>query len=70
MYALCPPKFQRIGNECYFVSHYKKNWLDANFECKDRHSKLAEPLKYEDRRIRKYLLQFDQGKASLDLKYF
>uniref|UniRef100_A0A336M159 CSON009576 protein n=1 Tax=Culicoides sonorensis TaxID=179676 RepID=A0A336M159_CULSO len=59
MYALCPPKFQRIGNECYFVSHYKKNWLDAHFECKDRHSKLAEPLKYEDKRIRKYLLQFD-----------
>lgn len=63
MYALCPPKFQRIGNECYFISHYKKSWLDAHFECKDRHSKLAEPLKYEDRRIRKYLLSFDRDHA-------
>lgn len=68
MYALCPPKFQRIGNECYFISHYKKNWLDAHFECKDRRSKLAEPLKYEDRRIRKYLLQFDQGKRIVTKK--
>lgn len=61
MFALCPPDFHRIGNECYYISTYKANWLDAHFECKDRHSKLAEPLKYEDKRIRKYLLQHDNG---------
>lgn len=61
MYALCPPKFVRIGNECYYISTYKANWLDAHFECKDRHSKLAEPLKFEDKRIRKYLLTYDKG---------
>jgi len=61
MYKMCPPKFQRIGNECYYISTYKANWLDAHFECKDRNSKLAEPLRLEDRRIRKHLLQYDRG---------
>lgn len=55
MYAMCPPHFFRIGNECYFISQSRQNWLDANFECKDRNSKLAEPMKYEDKNLRKFL---------------
>lgn len=55
MYALCPPHFIRIGNECYFISEDRVNWLDAHFECKDRNSRLAEPVKQEDRFLRKYL---------------
>uniref|UniRef100_A0A6B2E8I3 Putative c-type lectin n=1 Tax=Phlebotomus kandelakii TaxID=1109342 RepID=A0A6B2E8I3_9DIPT len=57
MYAMCPPKFVRLGNECYYISNEKASWLDAHFECKDRNSKLAEPFKFEDYRIRKYLLR-------------
>lgn len=60
MYALCPPEFEKIGNECYFLSSRKESWLDSHFECKDRNSKLAEPLKYADRRLRKYLKNRDQ----------
>lgn len=55
MYAMCPPHFFRIGNECYYISPNKQNWLDAHFECKDRNSKLAEPMKYEDKNLRKFL---------------
>lgn len=55
MYALCPPDFQKIGNDCFFLSKRKESWLDSHFECKDRNSKLAEPLKFADRRLRKYL---------------
>lgn len=57
MYAMCPPGFFRIGNECYYISPNKENWLDANFECKDRNSKLAEPMKFDDKNLRKYLLK-------------
>lgn len=59
MYALCPPHFQRVGTECYYISTEPANWLDAHFHCKDRNSKLAEPIKYEDRRLRKYLIHND-----------
>lgn len=55
MYAMCPPHFFRIGNECYFISQSRQNWLDAHFECKDRNSKLAEPMKYDDKNLRKFL---------------
>lgn len=55
MYAMCPPHFFRIGNECYFISQSRQNWLDAHFECKDRNSKLAEPMKYDDKYLRKFL---------------
>ncbi|XP_058464696.1 uncharacterized protein LOC131438596 isoform X2 [Malaya genurostris] len=55
MYAMCPPHFFRIGNECYFISQNKQNWLDAHFECKDRNSKLAEPMRYDDKYLRKFL---------------
>lgn len=55
MYAMCPPHFFRIGNECYFISQSRLNWLDAHFECKDRNSKLAEPMKYDDKNLRKFL---------------
>lgn len=55
MYAMCPPHFFRIGNECYFISQSRLNWLDAHFECKDRNSKLAEPMKYDDKSLRKFL---------------
>jgi hypothetical protein len=61
MFAMCPPKFIKIGNECYFMSTFKVNWLDAHFECKDRNSKLAEPMKYEDRQLRKNLVRGDTG---------
>ena len=60
MYALCPPSFQKIGNECYYISNKTESWLDAHFDCKDRNSKLAEPLKFADRRLRKYLRGKDQ----------
>jgi hypothetical protein len=59
MYALCPPEFQKIGNDCFYISDRKESWLDAHFECKDRNSKLAEPLKFADRRLRKYLQNRD-----------
>lgn len=61
MYALCPPQFERIGNECYFLSKTKVNWLDAQFQCLDRDSKLAEPNKVDDRRLRKHLLDISAG---------
>lgn len=57
MYAMCPPGFNRIGNECYYISRNRENFLDAHFECKDRNSKLAEPLKFDDKSLRKYLLK-------------
>lgn len=60
MYALCPPEFQKVGNDCFFVSAKRESWLDAHFDCKDRNSKLAEPLKFADRRLRKYLHNKDQ----------
>ncbi|CRK96090.1 CLUMA_CG009526, isoform A [Clunio marinus] len=60
MYALCPPQFQKIGNDCYYISIRKESWLDAHFECKDRNSKLAEPLKFADRRLRKFLKNKDR----------
>uniref|UniRef100_A0A182STM6 C-type lectin domain-containing protein n=1 Tax=Anopheles maculatus TaxID=74869 RepID=A0A182STM6_9DIPT len=60
MYVMCPPKFSRIGNECYFISPNKQNWLDAYFECKDHNSKLAEPMKYEDKHLRKYLQKINR----------
>lgn len=63
MYALCPPEFQKIGNDCYYISTRQENWLDAHFDCKDRNSKLAEPLKFSDRRLRKYLKNKDQTKG-------
>lgn len=59
MFALCPPHFIRIGSECYFISEEKTNWLDAHFNCKDRSSRLAEPFKYEDRLLRKYMMHND-----------
>lgn len=67
MYALCPPEFLKIGNECYFISKKKESWLDAHFDCKDRNSKLAEPLKFADRRLKKYLRGRDEvtGEKSL-----
>lgn len=55
MYAMCPPHFFRIGNECYFISQTRQNWLDAHFECKDRNSKLAEPMEFADKKLRKFL---------------
>lgn len=60
MYALCPPHFVRIGNQCYYISDTEVNWLDAHFACKDRNSRLAEPVKAEDRELRKYMLKNDQ----------
>lgn len=54
-YAMCPPDFRRIGNVCYFISENRTNWLSAHFECRDRKSQLAEPIKLEDRYLRKYL---------------
>lgn len=64
MYALCPPDFFGIGTECYYISQNKVNWLDAHFDCKDRKSRLAEPNKYEDRVVRKFLVNNDLSKES------
>ncbi|CAO1308531.1 unnamed protein product [Diamesa hyperborea] len=63
MYAMCPPDFIKIGNECYYLSDKTESWLDAHFECKDRNSKLAEPLKFADKKIRKYLTNKDLNKG-------
>lgn len=63
MYAMCPPHFQRIGSECYFISTDRVNWLDAHFECKDRNGRLAEPYKYEDRLLRKYMQRADRSRS-------
>ncbi|XP_055685983.1 uncharacterized protein LOC129791708 [Lutzomyia longipalpis] len=63
MYAMCPPKFVRLGNECYYISSEKASWLDAHFECKDRNSKLAEPFKFEDIRLRKYLMRTESERT-------
>lgn len=60
MYAMCPPGFFRIGNECYYISRDGLNFLDAHFECKVRNSKLAEPLKFDDRSLRRYLLRSNE----------
>lgn len=57
IYAMCPPSFTKIGNECYYLSSTKASWLDSHFECKDKNSKLAEPLKYADRLLRKYFIE-------------
>lgn len=65
MFAMCPPHFQRIGNECYFLSKESVNWLDAHFACRDRNSRLAEPLKVDDRMLRKYLIQRDPNRADI-----
>lgn len=56
MYAVCPPEFQRIGNECYYFSKQKDTWMEAYWSCRERVSKLAEPFKFEDKRLRKYLM--------------
>lgn len=61
MYAMCPPKFIKIENECYYISREKLSWLESHFACKDKNSKLAEPMKFEDRALRKFLLQNDKG---------
>lgn len=76
IYAMCPPGFTKIGNECYFLSPTKASWLDSHFECKDKNGKLAEPLKSSDRQLRKYLLERGRtrgeiwiGKPSPSIKY-
>lgn len=63
MYALCPPHFTRVGNECYYLSTERVNWLDAHFDCKDRNSRLAEPIKTADTRLRKYLQHSDVSRT-------
>jgi hypothetical protein len=40
---------------CYFPSF--SCYARSHFSCKDKNAKLAEPLKYSDRFLRKYLLQ-------------
>lgn len=67
MFALCPPHFLRIGNECYFISQNRVNWLDAHFECKDRNSHLAEPYRQDDRFLRKYLNHLQQQSRPADV---
>ena len=57
IYAMCPPGFTKIGNECYFLSPSKASWLDSHFECKDKNSKLAEPIKFADRLLRKFFAE-------------
>ena len=59
MYALCPPQFQRIGFDCYSLPSEHSSWLEAHFYCKDKNAKLAEPQKYADRKLRKFLHQND-----------
>lgn len=63
MYALCPPHFVKIGTQCYYISEERVTWLDAHFECKDRNSRLAEPIKNEDKRLRKFLQHKDPSRV-------
>lgn len=64
MYALCPPHFERVGNQCYYISDTQVNWLDAHFACKDRNSRLAEPIKAEDHRLRRFMLRNDKARTT------
>lgn len=61
MYALCPPHFERVGSQCYYISDTEVNWLDAHFACKDRNSRLAEPIKAEDHRLRRFMMRNDKA---------
>lgn len=61
MYVMCPPNFIKIGNECYYFSTDQLSWLEAHFECKDKDSRLAEPIKHEDRKVRRYLMRSDNS---------
>lgn len=65
MYAMCPPKFQRIGYECYAISDQPANWLEAHFQCKDKNSKLAEPNAKSDRKLRTFLQRMDHDKDEI-----
>lgn len=65
MYAMCPPKFIKIGDECYYISQEPLSWLEAHFACKDKNSKLAEPTRYEDKYLRKHLIDGDSGEFIL-----
>lgn len=65
IYAMCPPSFTKIGNECYHLSSATASWLDSHFECKDKNAKLAEPLKYSDRSLRKYLMQHGRTRGDI-----
>lgn len=57
VFAMCPPTFVKIGNECYHLSASQASWLDAHFDCKDKNAKLAEPVKSSDRILRKFLIE-------------
>lgn len=61
--GLCPTGFIRSENICYFFSNKKETWIDAHFDCRDMKSRLAEPLKYSDRRLRKLLLNKDKSRS-------
>lgn len=60
IFGTCPPSFVKIHNDCYYFSNKKESWIDSHFHCKDMNSKLAEPLKYSDKRLRKYLNNKDK----------
>lgn len=63
---MCPPNFIKIGNECYYFSTDQLSWLEAHFECKDKDSRLAEPIKHEDRKVRRYLMRSDNSEFVLN----
>lgn len=64
MYALCPPHFERVGSQCYYISDEAVTWLDAHFACKDRNSRLAEPTKPEDHHLRRFLQRNDKSRTT------
>lgn len=65
MYAMCPPNFQRIGQECFTYPQQHSSWLEAHFFCKDKNARLAEPEKYSDRKLREFLMKYDAESGGL-----
>lgn len=59
VYALCPPKFHRVGTDCYSLVDQRSSWLEAHFFCKDKNANLTEPGKHADRKLRLFLQKQD-----------
>ena len=37
----CPPSFEKVGNDCYFVSKEKVGWIEARKKCEKKGSVLV-----------------------------
>lgn len=57
---ICPPKFVRQGNSCYYISTDNATWHDAHFKCQSMSKKKKITLavletKKEDRNLKQFL---------------